>query len=120
MPVWVIMRFAFLVHFPVLVRVLVLGTSPVLQPNGPLWSSVWLNILCYIVYWTRHTWTKTGLGTVFFVEFNLNLMFVELKPFLALSGPRMANFGHLEFYDSQRLTFPWSVWPKVGGLDGVT
>ena len=29
------------VLFPVLVRVLVLGTSPVLQPNDPLWSSTW-------------------------------------------------------------------------------
>ena len=33
--------FAFSVLFPVLARVLVLGTSPVLQPNDPLWSSMW-------------------------------------------------------------------------------
>ena len=41
MLVWVIIRFAFSVLFAVLIRVLVLGTSPVPQPNDPLWSSMW-------------------------------------------------------------------------------
>ena len=41
MVVWVIICFAFTVLFPVLVRVLVLGTSPVLQRNDPLWSTMW-------------------------------------------------------------------------------
>ena len=41
MLVWVIVCFAFSVLLPVLVRVLVLGSSPVLQPNDPLWSSMW-------------------------------------------------------------------------------
>ena len=35
------MCFALSVLFPVLVRVLVLGTSLVLQPNDPPWSSMW-------------------------------------------------------------------------------
>ena len=39
--VWVIIWFAFLVPPPVRVLVLALGTSPVLQLNDPLWSSLW-------------------------------------------------------------------------------
>jgi len=41
MLVWVIICFAFSVLFPVLILVLTLGTSPVLQPNDPLWSNMW-------------------------------------------------------------------------------
>ena len=41
MLVWVIICFAFSVLFPVLTLVLTLGTSPVLQPNDPLWSNMW-------------------------------------------------------------------------------
>ena len=42
MRVWVIIWFAFSVLIPVLVRLLVLGTYPVLQPNDQLWSSMWV------------------------------------------------------------------------------
>ena len=41
MLVWVIICFAFSVLFPVLILVLTLRTSPVLQPNDPLWSNMW-------------------------------------------------------------------------------
>ena len=41
MLVWVIICIAFSVLFPVLILVLTLGTSPVLQPNDPLWSNMW-------------------------------------------------------------------------------